>query len=129
MSLKGDTSNDTYINLILAKPDDRVYTEEEGEYSKVDITEQVIKAMNGFSSQGVIGIEYNIEGTIVGSKALYCRQDIIDDIIREVQWLLDASIVNEKQKNALKVLLNTRIYEVFGQKERVLKDALQAIKK
>lgn len=128
MSLKDSSPNDTYINLIMSKPGDRVYSIEECPYVRVDITEAVVKALDGFSPDSFIGFEYQIEGSYGNNRTLYTVQDLRESILWEVEQLLDASIVNEKQKTALKNLLGNRINDVFHRKSDTMNLAAQMLK-
>lgn len=128
MSLKDSSPNDTYINLIMSKPGDRVYSIEECPYVRVDITEAVVKALEGFGPDSFIGCEYQIEGTYGNHITLYTVKDLRESILWEVEQLLDASIVNEKQKTALKNLLSNRINDVFHRKYDTMNLAEQMLK-
>lgn len=127
MSLKDSSPNDTYINLILAKPGP--FSIDDVPYAKVDITEQVLKATNGFGTDSIIGVEYQTEERKNrGNVTLYTVWDLKDNIVFEMERLLDASIVNEKQKKALKELLKSRIIDVFDRKTQTFNLAQQMLK-
>lgn len=128
MSLKDSSPNDTYINLIMSKPGERVCSIEDCPYVRVDITEALVKALDGFSPDSFIGFEYQIEGTYGGDVTLYTMKDLRESILWEVGQLLDASIVNEKQKTALKNLLSNRINDVFNRKSNTMNLAEQMLK-
>ena len=128
MSLKDSSPNDTYINLIMSKPGDRVYSIEECPYVRVDITEAVVNALDGFGPESFIGFEYQIEGNYGNHVTLYTMKDLRESILWEVEQLLDASIVNEKQKAALKNLLSNRINDVFQRKSDTMNLAEQMLK-
>lgn len=127
MSLKEDTSKDTYINLILSKSGERVVALGECPFVSVDITEPVIQALDGFGPDCVVGLEYQIEGVAGNAPTLYYEKELRETIIWEVERLLDASIVNEKQKNALKELLHSRIYSAFEKKRQTMNVALNML--
>lgn len=128
MSLKDPSPNDTYINLIMSKPRDKVRSTKGGLYARVDITEAVVKALDGFSPESFIGCEYQIDGTYGNNLTLYTMKDLRESILWEVEQLLDASIVNEKQKTALKNLLGNRINDVFHRKSSAMNLAEQMLK-
>lgn len=128
MSLKDSSPNDTYINLIMSKPEDRVYSIEECPFVRVDVTEAVVKSLDGFSPDSFIGCEYKIEGIYGNNVTLYTMKDLRESILWEVEQLLDASIVNEKQKTALKNLLSNRINDVFHRKSSTMNLAEQMLK-
>lgn len=122
---------DTYINLILWKGPDRADggpCQEKIPYEKLDITEQMLNAVNRFRGDNILGIEYQIDDIVGGTKTLYYRKDLQELINWEIIRLLDASIVNEKQKKALGGLIEKAIYEVFNQKSKTIDLALQMLK-
>lgn len=123
---------DTYINLILWKGPERVeggFCQGETPYEKLDITEQMLNVVNGFRDDNILGIEYQIDDIVGGIKTLYYRKDLQDRITWEITRLLDASIVNEKQKKALGGLIEKAIHEAFTQKDRTVDLALQMLNK
>ena len=125
-----NSPKDTYINLILWKGPQKVesgFCQGESPYEKIDITEQMLDAVNGFRDDNILGIEYQIDDIVGGVQTLYYQKDLRERIIWSLGRLLDASIVNEKQKKALKELMETAIYEAFDHKTKTTDLALQML--
>lgn len=102
MSLNSDATKDnsTFINLIL----DPIMHEgpvamDEPTAVKLDITEQVLDALNGFSPSSIVGFEYQIDSNYGGTNMFYSDDDIYA-LVENVGVILDVSMVNERQKAA-----------------------------
>lgn len=103
MSLNSDATKDnsTFINLILdPNLSERPVALDGPVAVKIDITEQVLDALNGFSPSSIVGFEYQIDSNYAGVEMFYSADDIYA-LVENVGVILDASMVNEKQKAAV----------------------------
>ena len=135
MSLKENTSKDTSIKLILqgagpvTSPRGRDQIVHSAEYYEIDLTEPILDALQGFDPISVLGISYEIEG-ITGGRLL-CHQQwrLVDQICNIIGGVLDAAIVNEKQRKALDLLIYTRVSDMLQAESNSLDWALKELKK
>ena len=132
MSLKEDTSKDTHIKLILQDVGPRqnaVVVPDDSLYHEIDLTEQIIDALQGFSLDCVLGIDYQVEGSPAGQLLCYKKWELVDRICRAIGGILDAVIVNEKQRKALDLLVYSKISDTIDIEAKGLDYALKALKK
>lgn len=118
MSLTSDATKDnsTYINLILdPNIDDLVVPVDTPTSVKVDITKQVLDAINGFAPYSIVGVEYQIEGNYGGTDMLYSANDI-RDLVGRIDVILNAAMVNEKQKAAVSQMIHSSASRIISDK-------------
>lgn len=97
-------------------------------YAKVDVTDQVKEALgdNSFTSNSVLGIQWE-DGFHSNTQTLYYSHELKEKLSWAMGRLLDAAIVNEKQKKALRELMDSAIYDVFDSKTDTVELALQTL--
>lgn len=122
MSLNSDATKDnsTYINLII-DPNagkERVIAIDEPLAVKLDITELLIKELNGFATGSIVGYEYQVEGNYGGSTVFYDSNDIFN-FAAKVELILQAAMVNEKQKSAVCELVRQAARKVVSDKSNL----------
>lgn len=135
MSLKENTSKDTSIKLILQGagpmegPRGRDLIVHPAEYYEIDLTEPILDALQGFDPISVLGISYEIEG-VTGGKLL-CHQQwrLVDQICSIIGGVLDAAIVNEKQRRAIDALIYTKVSDMLRAESNSIDWALKELKK
>lgn len=118
MSLTSDATKDnsTYINLILDPTiGETVIPAGSPTAVKVDITEQVLDALNGFTPHSIVGFQYQIEGNYGGTEMFFSAKDIYA-LASNVGVILDAAIVNEKQKLAVLELIQSAASKIINDK-------------
>lgn len=118
MSLNSDATKDnsTFINLILDPiVKERPVALDEPTAVKIDVTEQVIDALEGFSPSSIIGFEYQIEGTYGGSDMFYSADDI-RALVGNIDVILNAAMVNEKQKAAVSQMIHSSASRIINGK-------------
>ena len=124
MPLTEDSTKDTYIKLIMFdRGNDNEVMRLDESYVAIDITDQVKSRMKNFDAKNILGIKQQSSNSCI-IKTLYYEEDLLNRIKWAVERLLDASIVNEKQKKALKELLWTELYDSFEYKRKTLDLAL-----
>lgn len=125
MSLTSNATNDndTYINLILntaclgdCSPKS---VSETPVHIKMDITEQIFNELDGFAPDCIDGFEYQVNGLYGGTNAFFTQNDIIR-LSDDIKHILDACIVNEKQKRAISDLITKEVSNLVGKKQREL---------
>ena len=123
MSLKENTPKDMNVKLMLLKQPggdvERPIPLEEC-YTVVDITEPVLERLNDFGNRSVLGVWFETPNAGQSWTPLFYQYQLLDKIAYEVNRIFDASIVNEKQKQALKELFYSRLREVFDSESRTL---------
>lgn len=130
MSLKGETSKDSYIKLIVnTGPMDTI----DGginafPFKEIDITEQVLDIVPNFDKWTIRGYEWQ-NGNTGGCLPVADMKRLKDTISWEADRIFDACIVNEKQKKAIKELFNTRVWDAFDRDWRDLELAKSILKK
>ena len=86
----------------------------------IDITEQVLNSVESFGWDSIVGMKYNVD--IDGQKCykhekgLYTRDDLWH-LYDEITTVLDAAIVNQKQKEALAMLIAKATNKVIDDRE------------
>ena len=123
MSLKENTPKDTNIKLMLLRRSGGTTerpTPLEECYTVVDITEPVLEKLDDFGNRSVLGVWFETPNAGQRWTPLFYQYQLLDKITYEVNRIFDASIVNEKQKQALKDLFYTRLREVFDSESRTL---------
>ena len=118
MSLNSDATKDnsTFINLILDPiTGERPVAIDEPTAVKIDITEQVLDALNGFAPYSIVGFEYQIEGTYGGTEMFYSANDI-RDLVGSIDVILNAAMVNEKQKTAVSQMIHSSASRIISDK-------------
>lgn len=118
MSLTSDATKDnsTFINLILDPiVGERPVALDEPTAVKVDITEQVIDALDGFSPSSILGFEYQVEGNYAGSEMFYSADDIYA-LVENIDVILNAAMVNEKQKSAVSQMIHSSANRIVSGK-------------
>ena len=118
MSLNSDATKDnsTFINLILDPIiSDTVVPMDAPAAVKLDVTEQVIDALNGFSPSSIVGFEYQIDGNYGGSEAFYSADDIYA-LVNNIDVILNAAMVNEKQKAAVSQMIHSSASRIINDK-------------
>ena len=124
MPLTEDSTKDTYIKLIMFdRGNDNEVMRLDESYVAIDITDQVKSRMKNFDAKNILGIKQQSSNSCI-IQTLYYEEDLLNRIKWAVERLLDASIVNEKQKKALKELLWTELYDSFEHKRKTLDLAL-----
>jgi hypothetical protein len=117
MSLTSDATKDnsTYINLILDPTiGDTIVPVDASNAVKVDITEQVLDAINGFSSDSIVGFEYQIDN-YAGNEMFYSADDIYA-LVNNIDVILNAAMVNEKQKAAVSQMIHSSASRIVNDK-------------
>lgn len=121
MSLTSDATKDnsTYINLILDPTiGETVVPVDTPTSVKVDITEQVLDAINGFAPYSIVGFEYQIEGDYGGSEMFYSARDIYS-LVDRIGVILNAAMVNEKQRAAVSQMISSAASRIVNDKRNV----------
>lgn len=109
MSLNSDATKDnsTFINLILdPNVSERPMALDEPVAVKIDITDQVLDALDGFSPSSILGFEYQVEGNYAGNEMFYSADDIYA-LVNNIDVILNAAMVNEKQKSAVSQMIHS----------------------
>lgn len=118
MSLNSGATKDnsTYINLILdPNLSERPVAIDEPTAVKIDITDKVLDALDGFSSSSIVGFEYQIEGNYGGHEMFYSVYDI-NALVSNIGVILDAAMVNEKQKAAVFEMIRSAASRITSNK-------------
>lgn len=118
MSLNSDATKDnsTFINLILdPNVSERPVALDEPAAVKIDITDQVLDALDGFSPSSILGFEYQVEGNYAGSEMFYSADDIYA-LVDNIDVILNAAMVNEKQKSAVSQMIHSSANRIVGGK-------------
>lgn len=133
MSLKENTSKDTSIKLILqgvgpvTSPMGRDQIVHPAEYYEIDLTKSILDAIQGFNPDSVLGISYQIEGDYNGRLLCHKQWQLVDSICNIIGGVLDAAIVNEKQRKALDLLIYTRVSDMLQAESNRLDYALKEL--
>lgn len=118
MSLNSDATKDnsTYINLILDPAiEGTVVPVDAPTAVKLDITEQVLDALNGFTPNSIVGFEYQIEGNYGGHEMFFSAKDIYN-LVNDIDVILNAAMVNEKQKAAVSQMIGSAASRIIHDK-------------
>lgn len=118
MSLNSDATKDnsTFINLILdPNVSERPVALDEPAAVKIDITDQVLDALDGFSPSSILGFEYQVEGNYAGSEMFYSADDIYA-LVDNIDVILNAAMVNEKQKAAVSQMIHSSASRIVNGK-------------
>lgn len=108
--------NSTFINLILSPiTGEGPVAMDEPTAVKLDITEQVLDALDGFSPSSILGYEYQIDGNYAGSEMFYSADDIYA-LVNNIDVILNAAMVNEKQKAAVSQMIHSSAHRIVGGK-------------
>ena len=125
MSLTSNATNDndTYINLILntsyLEAQSPKLASESPVHIKMDITEQIVNELDGFAPNCLDGFEYQVNGVYGGTNAFFTQNDIIE-LSDNINHILDACIVNDKQRRAVSDLVIREVNNLIGKKQREL---------
>ena len=121
MSLTSNATNDneTYIELILntSKVEAPTVASEQPLRTKLDITESILDKLGGFSPNCIEGYEYQVNGMYGGTHVFYSQDDLYN-FADGVNHILDACIVNDKQKKAISGLILKELSNLVGKKQR-----------
>ena len=132
MSLKEKSPKDTYIKLMLKNDDARSVSSMvplEELYHVVDITDAILEQGGSFGNESILGFMFSTENCGQSWTPVFYKWRLFDQICHEANCIFDASIVNEKQKKALKELFDNRLRDVFEQEAQTLDFAVELEKK
>lgn len=119
MSLTEKSTKDNYIKLIVntGRVDSTVSStgevKEASPYKEVDITDKILGQVSHFDEYSLLGARWQIDG-LSGVQVFPNLPRLNKNIDLQAEKILDACMVNEKQKKAVKELFCTGVYDIIN---------------